>query len=145
MAECINITDISLQLIPIEGVCLGPECCSIDSGWNLNTFTCEYEDQCSTDLDNDGAVSASDILILLSQYGNNCDILEPILNEYCQEENCCGINTTWCDFLETCVPQISCIADFNNDFSVSAADVIFFLTTFSSACNILLETSTVCE
>ena len=58
--------------------CTYPDAMNFDSSATIDDGSCEYaSNPCPTDLDSDGSVGASDLLIFLGAFGNTCE--QPIL------------------------------------------------------------------
>ncbi|NQX92797.1 MAG: hypothetical protein HRT74_11860 [Flavobacteriales bacterium] len=50
-------------------------------------------------------------------------------------ENYFGEGTVWDEETSSCIPEVSCLGDFNSDDIVNAGDLLLFLQAFGSACN----------
>ena len=115
--------------------CVGEECCSSGTQWDLNSLTCSYEDTCPADIVRNGSVTVTDLLELLSVFGTSCDVPElGSGGEFCIAADCCGSNTSWCDSLEVCVPHILCPADITLDDFVGINDMLTFLIYYNTEC-----------
>ena len=78
--------------------CVGEECCSSGTQWDLNSLTCSFEDTCPADIVRNGSVTVTDLLELLSAF-ELCDVPElGSGGEFCIAAECCGLNTSWCTF-----------------------------------------------
>ena len=115
--------------------CVGEECCSSGTQWDLNSLTCSFEDTCPADIVRNGSVTVTDLLELLSAFGTLCDVPElGSGGEFCIAAECCGLNTSWCDSLELCVPHIACPADITLDDFVGINDMLTFLIYYDTEC-----------
>ena len=115
--------------------CVGEECCSSGTQWDLNSLTCSFEDTCPADIVRNGSVTVTDLLALLSAFGTLCDVPElGSGGEFCIAAECCGLNTSWCDSLELCVPHIACPADITLDDFVGINDMLTFLIYYDTEC-----------
>jgi hypothetical protein len=80
-----NATDPAACIYPVEGFdCDGVSLCPLDLNSNgtievsdllmiLSDFGCTVD--CVSDVDGDGAVTVSDVLIILSSFGDPCPVL----------------------------------------------------------------------
>ena len=53
--------------------CVGAACCYAGVQWDLNTYSCDYENLCPADIVKDGFVAVDDLLELLSAFGYACE------------------------------------------------------------------------
>ena len=51
--------------------CVGAACCYAGVQWDLNTYSCDYENLCPADMAKDGFVAVDDLLELLSPSGTH--------------------------------------------------------------------------
>ena len=117
--------------------CVGSACCYAGVQWDLNTFSCDYENLCPADIVKDGFVAVDDLLELLSAFGYACEEAVELGagGEFCIGPACCGENTIWCDSLELCIPFIACPADITLDQSIGVNDLLTFLIYFGTNCD----------
>ena len=129
-----------------NGICddeeaCGDAACGEGTYWNAATGLCvTIQMQCLSDVDFDGLVTVTDILMTLGSFGEVCPPLPPPATAcggvMCCDEDACGTGTVWDADLGKCTADLNhCPGDIDFDGIVTVSDILGVLAGFGEACD----------